>query len=50
MTDELTIEGIQKAMKILKKECPDHFPTHLTPQTKEHWKKHYPELFEDDEI
>ena len=46
---ELTIEAILKAKKLIEKTNPDMLPTHLIQQSKEHWKKHYPEWFIDDE-
>jgi hypothetical protein len=40
-------DDIEKAYKKLKELKPDYFPDTLIPQSKEHWKKHYPEWFDE---
>ena len=42
-------KSIRKALETLKKEKPGHFQDLVIFHTKEHWKKHYPELFVDED-
>jgi len=50
MSEILTYEGIMYAMKMTKKYVPQAFPTILIPLSEAHWRKHYPEYFEDSNV